>query len=122
MRSSTTTTSPRATRRLLTKISIGSPTFLSSSTTAPRPSFSSWLTSMLVRPSTTVICTGMSYTVSRLRLSPTAASTNVLSAVSAIHYSFAVLGVWFFWLQLLLHYSHFFCYFAHSAFAQIAHG
>src|SRR5690606_8199341 len=61
-RSSTTTTSPRATSRLLTKMSIASPTLRSSSRTLPRPSLSSWATDMCALPSTAEMFTGTSNT------------------------------------------------------------
>src|SRR5450759_561401 len=48
-------------------MSIASPSLRSSSTTAPRPSLSSWLTCIVALPSTTLTVTGMSYTASRSR-------------------------------------------------------
>src|SRR6185437_1909394 len=47
--------------------SIASPSFRSNSTTAPRPSFSSWLTCIVALPSTALTVTGMSYTASSSR-------------------------------------------------------
>src|SRR5579859_89275 len=48
-------------------MSIASPNLRSSSTTAPRPSFNSWLTCMVALPSTALTVTGMSYTASSSR-------------------------------------------------------
>src|SRR5574343_87973 len=56
----TTTTSPWAIRVPLTRTSIGSPAMASSSTTEPCASCSRFLMVILVRPSSTVIWTGMS--------------------------------------------------------------
>jgi len=56
----TTTTSPRATSLLLTSTSIGSPASFSSSITDPCPSCSSSRISILVLPSCTDTCMGMS--------------------------------------------------------------
>src|SRR5690606_9139466 len=62
---STSTISPRATRRSLMKISTASPTCRSSSITVPVSSRKSSLTGILVRPSTTEMRTGTSNTASR---------------------------------------------------------
>src|SRR5690242_2687350 len=48
-------------------MSIASPSLRSSSTTAPRPSFSNWLTCIVALPSTALTVTGMSYTASSSR-------------------------------------------------------
>src|SRR5579883_1165349 len=48
-------------------MSIASPSLRSSSTTAPRPSFSNWLTCMVALPNTALTVTGMSYTASSSR-------------------------------------------------------
>src|SRR4051812_15233045 len=64
-RSSTSTTSPRATKRLLTKMSIASPTLRSSSSTAPGASLRRSPTGMRALPSTAETVTGTSKTCSR---------------------------------------------------------
>src|ERR1700733_11758903 len=51
-------------------MSIASPSLRSSSTTAPRPSFSSWQTCIVALPRTALTVTGMSYTASSSLTAP----------------------------------------------------
>src|ERR1019366_1953710 len=68
-------------------MSIASPNLRSSSTTAPRPSFSNWLTCIVVLPSTALTVTGMSYTASSSRTvrdpEPSAGSFSSASSMSS---------------------------------------